>query len=261
MEGRILSAALYCAPAQTRVSRAWADAVVRFFDEHGLPLQECEFIRANGRESGARSFAKARKKLWQELDAAAIGTLGVYAHRERQSELLTGWQGYAYLGVSGGMAYVGLLASEGLTPGELLRRSYTLSKPVAGWVYGIGYWHSSLYGPEFFASGMITHPPDFHRNRDREEETKPYRDRVACWGRELRNQRRHLQGWFWDVFPANLLSERHVEAPLGRGRTLRTSGFGTFEPIDPGVWLWEVSPEQLPRAKEALGQAGLLLPL
>ena len=129
-------------------------------------------------------------------------------------------------------------------------------KPVTTWGYGIGYSRSALKAPCMYAvdiHGGVLHPDP---NEPREE-----RERIGCWYRELlfASRRRHLKGYFRDVYPANLLSTAHVNAPLGESKTLLTAGWGRFTPIDEGLWIWAVADEDIPKARAALHQAGLLL--
>jgi hypothetical protein len=82
---------------------------------------------------------------------------------------------------------------------------------------------------------------------------------MCSWWREYTGKRRHLRGRFWDVYPANLLSEEHVQAQIRGNKSLLQSGVGRFEQLDPGLWLWQVPSKQIPVARAALVDAGLLI--
>jgi hypothetical protein len=110
-------------------------------------------------------------------------------------------------------------------------------------------------GPEFYAFGMgartgLSRLP---------EDTLEHRRKTGKWFKELQNQKRHLQGWFRDVYPVNLLSEQHVNANLGEGITLQTAKLGTLTPVTSNQWIWEVSEGEIDTARTTLRQAGLLI--
>jgi hypothetical protein len=125
---------------------------------------------------------------------------------------------------------------------------------LASWRYGIGYSRSSLKAPCMYAIGIIGGAayPD---PNDAEEDL----DRIACWLHELRGPRRHLNGYFRNIYPVNLLSTEHVNTQVGENKTLLTAGWGEFNQIDDGLWIWTVPDEDIPKARDALLRAMVLL--
>jgi hypothetical protein len=145
----------------------------------------------------------------------------------------------------------------GIKLDELLRRAHAVAKGIAPWRYGIAYLRSSLLAPCMYAIGI---GGGVHSALSKESEED--RERNGAWFRELLDSDegcRHLTGHFRDVYPANLLSTAHVNARVGRSRTLLTAGWGTFTPIDEGLWIWTVPEKDIPKARTALIRAELMI--
>ncbi len=140
-----------------------------------------------------------------------------------------------------------------------MRVLYAASRSIGGWVYGTGYLHPLDRGPGWYALGMVgpTIGPILPHS-ERLEDSLPYKKRVGQWFREMAGPKRYLSGWFRDVYPANALSERHVNAVVNE-KPLLHSGIGTFSQLGDGMWLWEVPEADIPTARELLRAAGLLI--
>jgi hypothetical protein len=251
----INSAALYSEPdAPGYVSLEWLDGVRAFFRSNGLHIREYGVSATSVCGEGSYAFRDGDPQLYAAVRTGAVRYLELYCHSQPRRDLVFGWEAVAHVSLSKGDAHLGLPASLGMTHEELLRQTYALAMPLIAWRYGIAYSRSALKAPDLYAVGIlggVLYPDP--------EDTAEDKQRVGCWGRELLFDRRHLRGYFRDVYPANLLSAAHVDAPLGAKKTLRTVGLGKLTEIDAGLWLWTVPEEELPKARSALQQAGLLL--
>jgi hypothetical protein len=256
MEQVILSAALYCEREHAmHVSEEWLDGALRLLRSHGLQVRECCLGRTpvcrEGRYAlgdGSRARAAVRTGVLRYLE--------LYCHPSQRRHILADWDGLAYVTFSRGYVYVGLPASSGVGHGELLRQTYALARHLGPWPYGIAYSRSSSLGPCMYGIGVISGCYPALWDVSPEEE-----DRISCWNHELTltGRRRHLKGRLRDVYPANLLSAKHVRARLGNGKTLLTSGWGEFTRLDNRTWLWTVPEDDIPKVREALGPTKLLL--
>jgi hypothetical protein len=256
MEDQIVSAALYWqAGSEGRLSRAWLDTVFSFFSQHALPIQEYSVPDTRFCKSGNYSFAKRHAQLESCLKTEALPSLYLYAHRGEQRGLLLSWQGAASINLSSGTAFLGIPASEGVSLRDLFLFAVELTDQVIRPPYGIGYIHLSLQAPSLYAVGLLggVGVPTFN------EHPPGYGEQLGRWLVESSKGARHLRGWFRDVYPVSLLSEQHVNADLGQGQTLRTSGWGTLTPISQQRWLWEVPDHQIAPARATLLRAGLLI--
>ena len=117
--------------------------------------------------------------------------------------------------------------------------------------YGTAYIYPLSRGPQFFANGILARksallPPL----------SQSFQRSVGKWHKELSCDARHLNGWFRDVFPVNILSESHVQTQLADGRSLLECGVGKFIKLSledrsvnhPNMWLWRLHDEELPVA-------------
>jgi hypothetical protein len=260
MQEQIVSSALYAAhDPSARISPEWVEAMVAFLDSK-IPVKECSFHDTEGRSVGPGPFHRLRDDIRDTASRGLLCELSLYSHRERDDGLLLSWQGCAFAGeFPSDSVYLGLAESAGVSVGQLARFLYASSKAMAGWRYGIGYLHPWDRGPGQYALGLLGHSGPVVPKSLRPEDSDAYKDRVTRWLHETMGKKRHLQGWFRDVYPVNLLSESHIKAPLQGGTFLIDSGLGTFAQLDDRMWIWELSPEELAAARQALKNASLLL--
>jgi hypothetical protein len=257
MEEQIQAVAFYCQKGTDAfVSRDWLDAMVRFFAAHDIPVREFEVLDNSVCRTGRYSFGAIKDQLNAAIEGK-LRSLHLFAHRERTSDLVFNWQGSAVIKFVENLNYcfLGLTADSGLSLRDLFRAAYEVNRPVTSWGYGIGYVHPAKRGPSMYATGILgqSGPPD------PDFDTQDYERKVSLWFKELIFKRRHLQGWFRDVYPVNLLSEAHVATPLPGGQTLQTAGLGTLTPLDDNLWMWEVPDEQMATARSALIEAGRII--
>jgi hypothetical protein len=262
MSEQIVSSALYAAhDPSVRISPEWVEAMEAFLDSK-IPVNECSFHDTEGRSVGPGPFHRLRDDIRSTASRGLLRELSLYSHRQRADGLLLGWQGCAFAEFPRDVVYLGVAESAGVSVGELARFLYASSKAMANWRYGIGYLHPWDRGPGQYATGMLGHSGPVIPRSTRPEDSRAHKDRVMCWLDEMRGKRgkrRHLQGWFRDVYPVNLLSEAHVKAPVGGDKALIDSGLGTFAQLDRTVWLWEVPQETIPDARQALIDARVLI--
>jgi hypothetical protein len=199
-----------------------------------------------------------QSQLVTDVIRKSVVSVELNAHHLENEGLSLSWQASANIDLVKGDAYVGVPHTPDDQAPEILRYLYSASKSMTQWRYGITYTHSSWRAPALYAIGMGggSGPVD---NVQRIEDTDEFNNRLSAWWREYTGKRRHLRGLFRDVYPANLLSEKHVQAQLRDARSLLQSGLGIFEQLDPGIWLWQVPSKQIPVARAVLVEAGLLI--
>jgi hypothetical protein len=253
----ITSAALYFKPDAARnVPQIWLNSMTGILAEAGLPFQEFAITTESGSPSGLFRSNTYRSMLTREVEQGNVKVLGLYSNPARDHDLVMDWKGLAYVDMTRGDCFLGLPQSGELSPGGLLRLAYNLVKSVSNISYGIGYFHQRLKGPDFYAVGIIANPdPEIFFDA----EASAAADRIAKWMHEMGGRRRYLDGWFRTVYPANILSETHVNALLHGGVTLLEADHGCLTPLEPNRWLWEVSDAEIPVAEAALREAGLVI--
>ncbi len=257
MEQLTHSAALYCDPEpKGHVSLAWLDGALTLLRSHGLRVREYSLGDNPVCSAGSYAFRDNDPQLLAAIQTGSLRFLDLYCHSKKRRHLLMNWEGVATISLPKSYVHVGVLATSGLSVEELLRRSYALAKPFGPWRYGIGYARSAQKAPCMYALGIGggARYPD-------PTETEEDRERIGCWYRELlfASRRRHLHGYFRDVYPANLLSAKHVKALVGKNKKLLTAGLGELTPLDEEMWLWTVPEEEIPKARVALKRAKRLL--
>src|SRR5438552_372412 len=136
MHETIVCAALYAAPDESgRVSPQWLEAVAAFLDSK-IPLKECSFHGAGGESVGPGAFPALRDRLGELATSASLREVTLYSHRDRDAGLLFSWQGCAFAEFPKGVVFLGLPASSGVSPGELVRFLDACSKGMSNRVYG-----------------------------------------------------------------------------------------------------------------------------
>jgi hypothetical protein len=257
MEQLIQSAALYCHEGGPgHVTREWLEGAINLLRSHGQRVREYAVADNPVCSEGTYDFRDNDPQLDAAIRSGALRSLYLYCHSHKLRGLLFSWEGAASINLAEGNAHVGLPVMGDVSLDELLRQTYLLSKPFALWQYGIGYFRSSEKAPSLYAAGILggTRYPD-------PNESEEDRERIGCWYRELlfAGRRRHLRGYLRDIYPANLLSTEHVNARAGDNKTLLTAGWGTFTPLDDGIWIWTVPDEDIPEARATLLRADLLI--
>jgi hypothetical protein len=253
MKQLIHSAALYCErEREGHVSVEWLEGALQLLRSHGLHVREYGLGETPVCSEGLYPFRDGSEVL-AAVRTGVLRYLELYCHPENRQGLIADWDGVAIIAFSRGYAFVGIPATGGVSLDDLLRQTYALARPLAPWAYGIGYSRSSSKAPDMYAVGVIG--GDFPYP----DETQEDLDRISYWSNELMDRRRHLKGRLRDVYPANLLSTKHVNARVGNDKTLLTAGWGEFTKIDDAMWLWTVPDEDIANVRAALRRARLLI--
>jgi hypothetical protein len=254
MDNKIVSAAVYFQPrTEGCVSERWTEGAIQILEANHLPVHEVAITLIDDSSSHTYEYNKNRNYVNTELRRGNVAILGLYSNPGRVRGLVLDWQGLAYIDLTRGDCFLGLPISHRLSPSRLLRRAYSLAKDSCDIRYGIGYLHERLKGPDFYAVGMIANCYDF------DPDTVSKNDRISKWSHEMSGKRRYLGSWFRGAYPANLLSEAHVNAPLLDGLSLRDSGLGRLAALGPTHWLWELSGQEITVAEAALLESGLMI--
>jgi len=255
MKPMTAAAALYFQPSEgASVPLNWMERGIQFLVDNGFPPREMALTSRDQSLDGLFLYPSKQEAITDLIRQGEINVLGIYANLTRGQDLVMNWQALVYVDLDDGHDFLGVPRELGYPAADLLRKALALHEGFPDPRYGVTYFHPTQKGPDFLAVGILA-----QSGGNYEREPQDYRDWVRKWLDELTYERRHLQGWFWDVFPASLLSDAHVNARLRSGRTLRDSGLGRLTPLKPGIWLWELSDREMIPAREALAQAGLLI--
>lgn len=253
MKQLIHSAALYCEPEREgHVSVEWLEGALQLLRSNGLHVREYGLGETPVYPEGSYPFRDGSQVL-AAVRTGALRYLELYCHPEKRRHLIADWDGTATVSFSHGYVHIGLPASSRVSLAALLRQTYALAVPLAPWAYGIAFSRSSSKDPGMYALGIIG--GDYPYPDESQEDL----DRVSCWDHELTGRRRHLKGRLRDVYPANLLSSAHVNARVGKDKTLLTSGWGEFTQLDDVMWLWTVPGEDIATVRAALIRSKLLI--
>ena len=254
MGDTISCAALYFKPnAIEGVPSKWVESAVRILSNAHLYPQELSLETKDKNESSVFEFAAYRTTLMQEAAKKNLNVVGLYSNPNRSKGLVLDWRALAYIDIGRGNCFLGLPQSVESAPSVVLHSLHLLTEEFLPVDYGIGYYFQSSSGPDFFAVGIIANPARF------DTEAMAEGDRVAKWGYEMDGPRRYLAGWFRDAYPANILSQLHMDARVGDGGLLRDAGVGDFFPMGEGTWSWEILERDIPRARELLRQTGRVI--
>ena len=235
---------------------AWLDAALAFLSDHGLPVREYEINPTPSSENRfLYAWPKDRDRLLREMTGGHVRTLGLYAHPEEKQDLVPSWHGLVYVNLDRSYVFLGLHAALAVPLADLLRAADRLASLFAPFQYGISYLLPAANGPSRYAVGIGSYRPREPGSRQ-SRETKL---QLSKWQDNYLTTQSYLHGSFRDVYPANLLCEDHVRAALPGGKTLETLGIGRLTLLGPGKWLWEVSDDEIPRARAVLREAGLLI--
>jgi hypothetical protein len=221
-------------------------------ERYGFDVKEYA-IKTDDHIEGLYDFETKRSILDSALQRRTVTILGLYSNPKKRHDLVMDWSALAYIDIQEGDSFVGVPQSSGELPNTLLRGSYQIYHDVVDAPYGIAYYHPTTKGPDFYAVGVLAGP--MHYGAD----ALAYGTRVAKWFDELRGPRRHLQGWFRGVYPANLLSETHLDVVVRDNVPLREAGLGQFSQVGHHRWVWELKDSEIPLAEAALAVTGRLI--
>ena len=250
-----VSASLFSQPErEASIPIAWLERGVKFLVDSGFPPQEVALSSTDGSIDGLFPYPSEHAFITDRMGQGVINVLGIYANLAGGQDLVMNWQALVYISLKRGHAFLGVPKELGYSAADFLGEALAVHQGFVDPHYGFAYFYPTRRGPDFFAVGILANWDGYD-----EVDDGIYGTSVARWLDELREGRRHLRGWFRDVFPANLLSDAHVNVQLPSGQTLRDSGLGRLTPLESGLWLWELLASEMVAAREALAQAGVLI--
>ncbi len=266
----VTSAVLYCVTQQgNSVPTLWLTRARALFDE--FQLSPILFTASGGQftyddsyfiDGGAseltlwgEQLAAGDEQLLIELAGGNIESLGIDTPRPDATDR-SDWIADLSISMLDGTCYLG--ADNHLIPhlSTALKRACEIIEGTSEVRYGIAYQSRLAERPASYAHGYV--------NRTVEEVREMIRNRAAwgsrpkspdeLWCDEINGRKRHLSGLFRGAYPANVLSEAHVIAA-----DLRSNPIGRLSAINGFLWLWELSPTEIPVAETMLEAKKLLV--
>lgn len=226
---------------------------IDFFSRTDSEPNLCSITDSNGKRMDG-SLASISKRVWQP-SPEWLSSLEMYHTLPDFEQLIFGWDVTAAIIVEEGLRTLWFCAG----PNQPMQHFETLLARIAQSVhltYGIGYSLPFSAGPTCYATGMVV-------DCDYTAASIAQADRVGSWFRERLGINRHLQGLLRDVYPLNVLSEKHlsqrVESATLREWVNRSSERGTLQELPGGATLWTVEPAHEAAVRQTLIQAGLLI--
>ncbi len=255
MDQIISSAALYFEPQPTgSIPEAWLETAVQIVTAPGFPVRHFGMLPNNGEDRGYFAFSEHEAMLLRNLRQRKITSLEIYAYPGEDLVDMAAY-GSALLSLTAGYCFLGLPQAGEPSLRTLLQRIFVLCKTLVAQSYGIAYYHRSFKGPSWYALGMSYNDYEF------DAVSVAARDRLSKWldERSSGGQRRYLKGWFRAAYPANILTDAHLDVPLGQGIPLRNAKIGRLTQLDQYHWLWELTDREIPIAENALREAGRMI--
>lgn len=256
----ITSAALYFAPhVEATVALTWFEAICHFLANLHLPVQHFDVSAEGFSDEDTYELDGHKNELIRALSAGSVQSLGLYSGLVLD-EGKYDWRAHASVRMWEGMSFLGIEETIISEPQMLLRHAYTIVRDLLDIGYGISYWYPMSKGPECYASGG-----HYSTLAEFEQEFEAAIREGTSWSDEMLGEKRYLRGRFRGAYPASILSDAHVNAPIrtksvfSRTTTLRSLGLGALTQIDQEAWLWELSGEEIEEAQAMLRQSGLLI--
>ncbi len=247
----VTSAALYLqANVGTSVPVRWLEIACRFFQDCGVYVDYFDTTCTDFPGDDAKNFASHKTRLIESLERGAVEYLGLGCVRPG-SEDVEDWRIRGSIELQSGVLYLGTEEEIVSDPAVLLQRAYELARIGLDVRYGIAYKSPLAEAPELYAAGTRLYSLS---DMTREMLSRRKRTRLDAWFEERMGERRYLTGLFRGAYPASVLSDAHV-----RRANLRWLGLGSLSRIDTGLWLWELSDAEIPRADGVLDKLGVLV--
>jgi hypothetical protein len=262
------SAALFLADKREGfIPLTWFERAVDFLKELGVEpilftahggdflFDDCHLLADEGELPIFEEVIVARQgKLVASLKRQEIDSLGLDSPQQG-AKTRSEWRADVSASI-GEDVYLG--ADEELVASvtELLRRACEMARGLFEVRYGFAYKMPLDDEPACYASGLRRSGlADFRRLMQyRAAGVEPPKDADDLWNDELNGQRRHLTGLFRAAYPANVLSDAHVQ-----GADLANARLGQLARLDDALWLWELAPEEIVPANAWLESKGLLV--
>ena len=250
----ILGAAVYFNPSSARVAAEWLDGSLALLARSGAPVRVFGTDGVSGLESDVlHPYPPYAERLRSALQSKPCMHLELHA-LAKELEAILQPQGTAQFSGEFGVAFIGLPPGAGLRPGELLQEVYRLARVTVRARYGIAYFRSNLFGPAQYAKGILGKSTTLPF-----EDDPLARERIRKWLQHKLQGNAYPQDGFRSVYPAQLVSDVHRTARVDTGQTVADLGLGTWTPADDGLWLWELTDDEVTEAKAILDRSGLLL--
>jgi hypothetical protein len=249
--------AFYGIRPSPQAAEGFYHAMVKWFGELGHPPDKGG-VTAPGFGSQLGSFQRLNARLGKKGFRKVTGvTLVATLPRARTWES-DSYVSASYMGEDDElMAYivarssVATLSATSLRP--VAREVAELLKPV----YGIGYTRSHRLDPGFYAIGTNFDPGDLTEEELEEQEW------IGTWGETLFEDQVYRKGILRDVYPWNFLTRPHLTKKVGGvplERWIRQNPRrGTLSEFGRGMHFWEVARKDIPKVRQTLRQAGLIL--
>jgi hypothetical protein len=226
-----------------------------FFDANGVLPDVCSVSNPAGTNQ-KRSYGVLAERLTSEPRLAPDGLI-FYHTFPGYAQLIFGWDVTAGLSYSGGklMDFCCDRTVQGVDLGYFERLLDRMSQLLT-LRYGLGYFRSFDLGPDIYAAGMVT-------GIGYSKEEMAEADRIGAWFRERMAQNRHLSGYLRDVYPLNVISDKHLSQRVGGVRLAdwigRSSARGTLRQLPGGATLWRIDEANVEGVRNTLAPTGLLI--
>lgn len=155
-----------------------------------------------------------------------------------------------------GELFLGLDRELADNPGAVLKDAWRMAEGLFSVRYGFAYQMPLADEPDCYATGSRSVKPSEFREWIRRRHAKPPLPKTPdeLWRDEIGGAKRHLTGLFRGAYPANVLSEAHVQ-----GAELLTKPIGRLTELGDKLWLWELGPDEIRAAEERLASKNLLV--
>jgi hypothetical protein len=251
----VLGGCVYFDPAKVEsIKLEWFERGVRFLEQSGIPIRQIDVEGSSLLDMNEiHNYPKAVPTLRSSLASDKVTGLHLSAHRIPHTNIALKSEACASIDTKYGYAYLGVPPREDLDHHTILLQTLEMVQELPEIRYGIAFTRSAHQAPAFYARGMLGGTGQVPK------EDQDTRDRIFSWFGEIRRQRRHLVGGFRSIYPAQLLSEAHRQVKVAEGPMVKDLGFGTWTQLEGGLWLWELDENELPKVKQMMDKAGLLL--
>jgi hypothetical protein len=223
----------------------------------GFTHDDTYFIDAGANELSlwGERLSAGGQRLAVELANGHVASLGIdtpHAGADDRSD----WSANLRISIFDGTFYFG--ADEQLMPSPIgaLNRACEIIAGTFEVRYGIAYQSRLADYPSGYAHGFANRTLEDVRSMIRNRKAWEFRDKSPdeLWCEEINGPKRHLNGLFRGAYPANLLSEAHVNAA-----DLRVNPIGRISELTGSLWLWELSSDEIPTAEAMLEAKRLLV--
>jgi hypothetical protein len=205
------------------------------------------------KRSSTRMYSRGAKKI-DEME----GNIYLFHTVEGYVQLIFGWDIKAVKLDSSGTKIMTLCFTEIIKHLDLDYFIDSIEKitEISEFGCGMGYSRPIEHGPDLYAYGMIA-------GLEGTADERLERRRITAWLHDRIGSKRYLSGYLRDVYPMNILSEKHllreVDGQLLPEWIASDAARGTIRKIGIANWLWTVPNESLPNMQAILRSQGLTI--